>query len=526
MSDNISLYKTFDNAGSNDAEEIIHSLYPTLNVLYIEQSFPVLESVSDGVVCSNNIYIEKPPSDKENGGILMSKNVRADILGHLDKIHAIITLQEDKSSHLAIVSRSKGVPIINITEDNYNSLLSSLNKAPKKINYAIDTFTNKIYVGDITINKKHVLEARKRVLHQLQEDHGLNIYANADTAQDISSAVEKGYKKSWPRSETLLYENSTLQYFNAFLLSPNHKEAAEKFINSHSQSIMNIYKAAKGSRVVFRLLDPPSHEFLPKLDDTDAINNLSKILDLSAHDTKQLLIQQTENNPMIGHRGARLLITHKPLLMAQINSLLLAWNTSDASSRPPTLEILVPFIMVPKELTTIKDCIYEIAQSNELYKNTPIEVGCMIEIPSILFYPDEIAINADFISFGTNDLVATTYAISRGDSYNRYLNKYIDNEFLEDDPFFILPQNLLRQINDFALRVKEINPSIKIDICGEQALSTDLTALIENNALDSVSIGTESLPIFVTSFLRNKNRRANSINLLNSENKQHLNLDN
>jgi pyruvate,orthophosphate dikinase len=171
---------------------------------------------------------------------------------------------------------------------------------------------------------------------------------------------------------------------------------------------------------------------------------------------------------------------------------------------PPSVDILIPFVMVPAELRALKSAILQIASDLCGDRLPPLRFGCMIEIPSLLLCPEEIAALVDFVSFGTNDLVALTYGISRGDSYERYLLEYLQTGILEEDPFLVLPAPIIRQICHFSGRLRAANPGVEIDFCGEQALATDLSSLIRSGALDSVSIGTACLPRFFASLLRNE----------------------
>jgi pyruvate, orthophosphate dikinase len=492
-----------DISSLKELNTFISSLYPKLIIFSVDASFPVREVVSEGIVLSSGICSNRIPEDK---GIYMSKNLSPTILSKINNISAIITISEDSSSHLAIVSRSKGIPIINLSDDTFDALskyLLSLS-VNKSLNFGIDTFNKKIIIGNITIDSSHVLENQKSALAFLRQ-YGLDIYANADTPIDIKAAVAKGYIKSWPRSETLLYEGNNLKYFNSFLLNPESFSIKSKFIDSHKKSIIDVYKAAQDTKIVFRLLDPPSHEFIPDLNDRSSIEELSEILGINTNETITLLRKNIEYNPMIGHRGARLLLTNKPLLEAQVLSIFSAWK--EIKKEHESLEILIPFISTPNEFLEIKNRIFDILKSHDKFKNISLEIGCMIEIPSIMMYPDDIGMNSDFVSFGTNDLVAITYAISRGDSYQRYLSQYIKDGLIECDPFFVIPEKLLSQITLFCARLKKVNPKIRIDLCGEQALNTNLSYLIEKRLLDSISIGTENLPILVSSILRQFVRR-------------------
>lgn len=486
------------------AKELVRALYPRIDALNIDQQYKVLSSASEGVALSDIVCLEHVPTDGDCECIFAARIIPRAILGQLRAISGIITTYEDPSSHLSVVCRSKGIPVVNIGDSEFLKLSSYLKEGVNQGACALDSFSEAVLFGAVELKDIDVAAARRSALSFLRDSYSIDINANADSAEDIRAAVSQGFCHSWPRSETLLYDINTLNYFNALLLDPSNAHAGRMFISSHTNSISALFREAKGTTIGFRLLDPPSHEFLPNLDEHAQIDQLADALGKSPADTKVLLRRHYETNPMIGHRGARLLLTNCRLLEAQVISLLGAWNVTAPGLRPPTVDILIPFVMATGELRAIKAAIAQIVSERPEYGEIPIRLGCMVELPSLLPYPEEVAQEVEFVSFGTNDLIALTYGISRGDSYQRYLLEYLRRDILENDPFLILPEPIIHQICEFSRQLRATNRNIKIDICGEQVLSTDLAPLIRARALDSVSIGAANLPVFLASLLRNK----------------------
>lgn len=478
-------------------DEFIKTLYPTLIISKLIMEFSIRSSPSMGISIAEKMYAEQIP---EKIGIVLTQRIPHKFLGFLHLISAFITLDEDPSSHTSIVCRSQGVPIVNMVQEDFEKLITLSNVINKSI--AIDTFLGKVIIGDVRLEKDHVILARQMALQLIKSTTMLNVNANADTALELKRAVELGFQHAWPRSETLLYYSSILPYFVAFLLSPKHESAKAQFIRGNTDEIKKLFNEAQRTRVALRLLDPPSHEFFPALDDNVEINKISYILGVTQEEVIIQIKKHMEINPMVGYRGARLLLSNKAILQAQIISVFDGWNMADPMLRPPCVEILIPFVMLPSEFKSIRNYVSYLQANTVAWLDIPVKYGCMVEIPSILDYPCDLAPEVDFFSFGTNDLVSLMYGISRGDAYDRYLSRYLKGNIIEEDPFFVLPPKVIQKIQEFCLKAKETNPYLTIDICGEQALHTNLTSLLKSGALDAVSIGTENLPILVKSLIQ------------------------
>lgn len=487
----------FDQKTCSELTKLTKKVYPNVTIKHTDIELSIKGAPSGGVVVGDGVIQELSSFQKGTKSVFVNENVPNTVLGHIESLAAIVTTHEDASSHLSIVCRSNGIPVVLVTKDNLIKL-QSLDPSKK---VSVDTFSQKVTVGKIDVDSSSVITAKKDLLKKVSDLLQIDIAANADTKTEINAAVERGFEHFWPRTETMLYEGDALLYFNALLLDPSNKTITREFQRRHRDSIKNLFFAAKGGRVGFRLLDPPSHEFLPDTKDEAGVCALAKVLETSPQNVRDRIQLAQEQNPMIGHRGARLLLTHDTILDCQIKSSLEALSEMPPEDRPRYLDVLVPFIMHPKELEIVKKRVDHFVKQDEKYKFIPIRVGAMIEVPSILAYPDEIAKNADFIAYGTNDLVALTHGISRGDAYGRYLTEYVEKGVFENDPFLVLPKGIEKNIFNFSKRVKEVNPKISTDMCGEQAVTTDILPLLKDGTLDSVSIGMERLAAFTQNLL-------------------------
>lgn len=478
-------------------KEFIRKLYPTLLVHELTAEFNIKSYPASGISNAKHLCFEQIP---EQLSMVLTKKIPPKFLGCLNRVCGFITLDEDPSSHTSIVCRSQGVPIVNVTEKIFKQLVAISKIWDKAI--AIDTFRRKIMIGKFTLKDDHVLLFRKKILNFIKCNTKLRINANSDTDLELKRAINLGFEHSWPRSETFLYDPCIFPWFIAFLLMPHHQLVKTKFIEETTNEIKKMFNMAKKTRLTFRLLDPPSHEFFPALNDTVELSKISDILKVSKEEIRNHIKKHMETNPMIGNRGVRLLLSNQTLLNAQITGLFNGWIAADPKLRPPLVEILVPFVMIPSEFKYVKNYIVSLKKSTAEWIDIPVRYGCMVEVPSILDFPEELAVEVDFFSFGTNDLISLMYGISRGDAYHRYFSKYLNEKIMDINPFIVIPDKIVSKIQEFCVKAKKINPNLITDICGEQALNTDLSLLLNSGAIDAVSIGIESLPILAGSLIK------------------------
>lgn len=480
----------------------LSSLYPTLTVIEVTHEYPVASipahGVESGRLIDQHSFLLAHSSHEQC--VVLASSIRPDILSHINRLAAIISLREDSSSHLSIVCRSKGIPIVNVSTDVLVDLSSLTHQY---VQCAVSTFQQRIYCGLFHLDKLTHLTRRRLILDGLHGKLPFDITSNADTAEDVSKAVSCGFRKFWPRSETLLYTPTVLNVFRSLLVFPS-AELSALFKAAHQASIVALLKSASSGRLVFRLLDPPGHEFVPDADDTTAMGHIASLAEKSLAEVRAALSAQREANPMIGYRGARLLLTHPYLLRAQVLALCDAWTSLPREEKPKFVEIFVPFIITHGELRELRSRIFSIIQDSTDIPLQTVRFGSMIETPSILEYPEEVAALTDFVSFGTNDLAAIFYGLSRGDCYEAYMRQYIELGLIEEDPFFEFSDALLRRIVTFSRVLRQANPNVEIDICGEQTMGSNIWRAVRERSFTSISIGVENLPAFLANMCKEK----------------------
>jgi pyruvate,orthophosphate dikinase len=482
---------------SNKVEHVasaISSLYPNLLIDSIDQQFVIVGATADGVELGCLIGQEALLAD---GGlstkryVVLADTPRSELLSHGSMLAGVICLHEDPSSHFSIICRSNGVPIALVDPTAFPTLERQFGRT-----CAIDTFASQILIGQLSINRADHVARRRQILQDLTGRIGFSISSNADTADDISLAVATGFTKSWPRSETLLYSPDTLPIFRGLLVAPSD-ELAERFKAKHCAAIRDLVLAASGNRLALRLLDPPAHEFLPQRDDTRGLAEIAQVCGLDQQTLRSRFELLTEQNPMIGHRGCRLLLTHPNLLTAQVQAVLEAWLSLKESERPQFVELFVPFVVTAAELALVKQRIFSIAAGYPDFSIDRLRFGAMIETASIFDYAADVARLVDFVSYGTNDLSGTYYALPRGDCYENFLKAYVAKGLFECDPLFELTDALTSRIIRFSDELRAANPGIEIDVCGEHALGANIWRAIRRNAFTSVSVGVGTLPQFL-----------------------------
>lgn len=466
-------------------------LFPRLNINEINFEISDISFVSLGTTVGNLIDLPSFLDSPKMNSVILCRTSSPQIMEYERYINGIICLHEDRSSHLSIISRSKGLPIIVVKHEIFYHLNSLLNDSSKQYEIAIDASNNRIVYGRIKMDESKYMENRKYILSQLNGKLPFTITSNADTPETIATAINSGFNKFWPRSETLLYYNESLLPFQAMILFRT-KEYIEKFRMLHTSVIKSMYELASSKQIIFRLLDPPLHEFLPSIDDLIAIERLATHTSKSQQEVINRIKNTQENNPMIGCRGARLLITHEYILEIQILAIYNAWNSLNNKNKSDTIGIFVPFVITANEVKYIKKRILDILLKHNL-DSSLLRFGIMIETTSILDYAKDIADVVDFVSFGTNDLTATYYALSRGDCYTQYLNEYINNSLLDEDPFAEMSIPMVEKVHKFIKELRQENSNLAIDICGEQTYGKCFWNNITKFGFDSISIGTENL---------------------------------
>jgi len=327
----------------------------------------------------------------------------------------------------------------------------------------------------------------------------MEVYANADTPKDSLTALNFGAKGiGLVRTEHMFFDKRRLVAVQEMILAADvsaRKRALAKLLPFQTEDFTGILKVMSGKPVVIRLLDPPLHEFLPDVEDHEQIAKLAGIVGVSAQQLEQKIESMSEVNPMLGFRGCRLGVVNPEINAMQVEAIFTASLNLLKQGYTPLPKIEVPLVGNIKELKPIKEMILRVARETGAEGKVHYEVGTMIEVPRAALTADELAVEADFMSFGTNDLTQMTCGFSRDDS-GSFLKSYVDKGIYPADPFQSLDATgvakLLVITSELARSVK---PNIDIGICGEHGGEPDSIAICQRVGLNNISCSPYRVPV-------------------------------
>jgi pyruvate,orthophosphate dikinase len=327
----------------------------------------------------------------------------------------------------------------------------------------------------------------------------LKVRTNADTPEDSKVARDFGAQGiGLCRTEHMFFEGERIWAMREMILADNEKgrrKALKKLLPIQRRDFVGIFKAMKGLPVTIRLLDPPLHEFLPQ--DTKAQREMARLLKISLKDVQGKVAQLHEMNPMLGHRGCRLAITYPEIADMQVQAIIEAACAVKKKGIKVLPEIMIPLIGTVKELTFLKARVQKVAAEVIAKKGVRLKymIGTMIEIPRAALTADKIAAEAEFFSFGTNDLTQMTFGYSR-DDVGTFVPHYIAEEILPRDPFQTLDQSGVGQLVKMGLeRGRKASGDLKVGICGEHGGDPNSVKFCHNIGMDYVSCSPYRVPI-------------------------------
>jgi pyruvate,orthophosphate dikinase len=329
----------------------------------------------------------------------------------------------------------------------------------------------------------------------------LKVRTNADTPADAKKARELGAEGiGLCRTEHMFFEEDRIAAFREMICSDTAEEreaALEKILPYQQKDFKALYEALEGCPVTIRFLDPPLHEFVPTTEED--IKKLADAQGKSVEEIKAIIASLHEFNPMMGHRGCRLAVTYPEIAKMQTKAVIRAAlevqkEHADWNVKP---EIMIPLVCEVKELKFVKKVVCETADAEIAAAGAKLEyeVGTMIEIPRAALTADEIAAEADFFCFGTNDLTQMTFGFSRDDA-GKFLNAYYDEKIFENDPFAKLDQTGVGKLMDMSLKLgKPVNPNLHVGICGEHGGDPSSVEFCHKIGLDYVSCSPFRVPV-------------------------------
>jgi len=464
---------------------------------------------SPGAACGKVVFTAEDAVEWAARGekvILVRLETSPEDITGMKAAQGILTVRGGMTSHAAVVARGMGECCVSgcgdINMDEANKKFTLAGKEFHEGDYiSIDGTTGKIYDGIIGTKDAEIAGEFGRIMAWADKYRTLKVRTNADTPTDAKKAKELGAEGiGLCRTEHMFFEEDRIAAFREMICSDTveeREEALEKILPYQQGDFEQLYEALEGDPVTIRFLDPPLHEFVPT--EEAEIEKLAAAKNKTVEEIKAIINSLHEFNPMMGHRGCRLAVTYPEIAAMQTKAVIRAainvqkahpdWNVVP--------EIMIPLVCDIKELKFVKKTVIEVADAEIAAAGADLkyEVGTMIEIPRAALTADEIATEAEFFCFGTNDLTQMTFGFSRDDA-GKFLDAYYDTKIFENDPFAKLDQTGVGKLMEMAVAMgKKVRPDIHCGICGEHGGDPSSVEFCHKIGLDYVSCSPFRVPI-------------------------------
>ena len=465
---------------------------------------------SPGAAAGKVVFTAETAKKLGNGGngervILVRLETTPEDIEGMVAAQGILTVRGGMTSHAAVVARGMGTCCVSgcgeikiNEEEKYFELGGYTFHEGDYI--SLDGTTGKIYKGDIKTVEATVTGDFGRIMAWADKYRTLGVRTNADNPRDTKKAIELGAEGiGLCRTEHMFFDEERIPKIRKMILSETVEgrvEALNALIPFQKGDFKAMYKELKGLPMTVRYLDPPLHEFLPTLEED--IIALANDMNVTVEHLKNKIDELHEFNPMMGHRGCRLAVTYPEIARMQTRALMeAAIEVHEEDGYDITVEIMIPLVGEVKELKFVKDVVVETAELVKKEKHSDIKyhIGTMIEIPRAAITADKIAEEAEFFSFGTNDLTQMTFGFSRDDA-GKFLDSYYQNKIYESDPFAKIDFEGVGELIKMAVnKGKQTRPDIKLGICGEHGGDPASVEFCHNVGLTYVSCSPFRVPI-------------------------------
>ena len=493
-----------------DAKALDQLLHPNFDEAALKAALPIGEALpaSPGAAAGKVYFDAEMAKLHHEAGlkvILVRLETSPEDIEGMHAAEGILTARGGMTSHAAVVARGMGTACvagcgdIKFAEDGKSFTLGG--KTVQEGDYiSLDGSTGKIYLGEIRTVPASISGNFDRIMTWADEIRTLQVRTNADTPADALNAVKFGAQGiGLCRTEHMFFDAERIPKIRRMILSTT-KEAREIALNQlipyQKKDFKDLYEVMEGRPVTIRFLDPPLHEFLPNT--MEEITALAKDMGVTVEEINMRRAALHEFNPMMGHRGCRLAVTYPEIAKMQTRAVMeAAIEVKQEKGYDIVPEIMIPLVGEKKELAYVKQVVVETAEKVKDYYESDIQykVGTMIEIPRAALLADEIAEEAEFFSFGTNDLTQMTFGFSRDDA-GKFLDSYYDNKIYESDPFAKLDQKGVGQLIEMAAKKgKATRPDIHLGICGEHGGDPSSVEFCYRAGLDYVSCSPFRVPI-------------------------------
>ena len=486
-------------------------LHPQFDAAALKAATPLGKGLgaSPGAACGKVVFTaedaEKWAEKGEKVVLVRLETSPEDITG-MKVAQGILTVRGGMTSHAAVVARGMGTCCVSgcgdIAMDEENKKFTLAGKEFNEGDFiSIDGTTGNIYEGEIKTVDATIAGTFGRVMAWADKFRRLKVRTNADTPADAKKARELGAEGiGLCRTEHMFFEEDRIAAFREMICADTVEEreaALDKILPYQQGDFEGLFEALEGNPVTIRFLDPPLHEFVPT--EEDDIKKLADAQGKPVETIKNIIASLHEFNPMMGHRGLRLAVTYPEIAVMQTKAVIRAAINvqkahADWSVKP---EIMIPLACDAKELKYVKDIVVKTADEEIAAAGVDLkyEVGTMIEIPRAALTADDIAKEAEFFCFGTNDLTQMTYGFSRDDA-GKFLNAYYDKKIFESDPFAKLDQTGVGKLMEMAIKLgKAERPTLHVGICGEHGGDPASVEFCHKIGLDYVSCSPFRVPI-------------------------------
>ncbi len=494
-----------------DPRNLDSLLHPQFDAEVLKNTEPIARALaaSPGAACGKIVFTAEDAKEWAARGekvVLVRLETSPEDIEGMKAAQGILTVRGGMTSHAAVVARGMGACCVSgcseIVMDEANKTFVLAGKEYHEGDaLSLDGSTGNIYDGLIPTVDASIAGEFGRIMAWADKYRRLQVRTNADTPADAKKARELGAEGiGLCRTEHMFFEGDRIDAFREMICSDTVEEreaALEKILPVQQSDFEKLYEALEGNPVTIRFLDPPLHEFVPTEDED--IQKLADAKGKTVEQIRAIIDSLHEFNPMMGHRGCRLAVTYPEIAKMQTKAVIRAainvqkahpdWNI--------TPEIMIPLAGDAKELKFVKDIVVKTADQEIAAAGASIsyEVGTMIEIPRAALLADEMAKEADFFCFGTNDLTQMTYGFSRDDA-GKFLNAYYDAKIFENDPFAKLDQDGVGKLMQMCIQLgKPVNPKLHLGICGEHGGDPSSVEFCDKIGLDYVSCSPFRVPI-------------------------------
>ena len=485
-------------------------LHPQFDAAALKKAEPVAKALaaSPGAACGKIVFTAEDAKTWKAKGekvVLVRLETSPEDIEGMKAAQGILTVRGGMTSHAAVVARGMGTCCVSgcsdIIMDEANKKFVLAGKEYHEGDWlSIDGSTGKIYDGIIPTVDATIAGEFGRIMAWADKYRRLQVRTNADTPRDAAKARELGAEGiGLCRTEHMFFEGNRIDAFREMICSETVEEreaALEKILPEQQGDFEKLYEALEGNPVTIRFLDPPLHEFVPT--EEEDIKKLADAQGKTVEQIKAICDALHEFNPMMGHRGCRLAVTYPEIAKMQTRAVMeAAIEVKQEKGYDIVPEIMIPLVGEKKELAYVKEVVVQTAEKVKAYYESDIKykVGTMIEIPRAALLADEIAEEAEFFSFGTNDLTQMTFGFSRDDA-GKFLESYYENKIYESDPFAKLDQKGVGQLIEMAAKKgKATRPDIHLGICGEHGGDPSSVEFCYRAGLDYVSCSPFRVPI-------------------------------